>query len=50
MKIKLITFINNISDNITYFGFKTFSEKNANYFMKCVKLLEENNSEFDTRR
>lgn len=48
MKIKLITFTNNISDNITYFGFKIFSSKDANQFIKCVQRLEENNSEFDS--
>lgn len=42
MKIKLITFTNNILDNITYFGFKTYSAKDASQFIKCVKLLEEN--------
>lgn len=43
---KLIIFNIDIADSQNVFGFKLFNNNDAKQYLKCVKLLENNNSEF----
>jgi hypothetical protein len=45
---KLIVFNIDISDSQNIFGFKLFNNNDAKQYLKCVKLLENNNSEITT--
>lgn len=45
---KLIVFNIEIADSQNIFGFKLFNNNDAKQYLKCVKLLENNNSEITT--
>ena len=45
---KLIIFNIDIADSQNIFGFKLFNNNDAKQYLKCVKLLENNNSEITT--
>lgn len=45
---KIIIFNIDIADSQNIFGFKLLNNTDAKQYLKCIKLLENNNSEFTT--